>query len=337
MIELLSEPHTENMRQFKGSVYRYTIYGLNLWSEVPLPGTVQVIADAIEPDVSVHLMPAGLKAPTEGTVVRSQPCPVHGFDILEHRGDAGIWFWIRAVGTFHVKPDMRHIDLYPDAWGDEHVPGYWLLSIVLPFVRNKLVGPTLHASAVMTEGRTIAFIGFPGQGKTTMAASFLRRGAALVTDDALPILVRDGKAYGVPGPPFMKVWDQTVEHTFQLSEDLPNLTVESQKKLLTVDGRYDLAQSATPLDAVYLLERYDPAKAGHSDVVITPAKTRHALGSLMLHTCANAYFLPVEEAVLLTVYSKVISTVAVKTLRYPDGFEYQDEVHSCLLRDLTIV
>jgi hypothetical protein len=49
----------------------------------------------------------------------------------------------------------------------------------------------LHASAVATDGRAIAFIGPPGRGKSTLAALACAAGADLITDDVLRPVLED--------------------------------------------------------------------------------------------------------------------------------------------------
>lgn len=64
----------------------------------------------------------------------------------------------------------------------------------------------LHASAVAVDGRAIGFVGAAGSGKSTLAAALVRRGAALVTDDALMIEVRGGRLVATPTYPGLRLW-----------------------------------------------------------------------------------------------------------------------------------
>lgn len=57
--------------------------------------------------------------------------------------------------------------------------------------------PVLHGSAVNWWGRTVAFAGFSGKGKSTVAALCCAAGARLVSDDVVPLAPYRGQAGGV--------------------------------------------------------------------------------------------------------------------------------------------
>jgi hypothetical protein len=252
----------------------------------------------------------------------------------EYRRPDGVWIWLQAIGTFHIMPDAGRVEVYPDAQVGERELGLALEGPVLLFVRNQHGYPSLHASAVVTEQGVVAFLGPQGRGKSTMAATFLRWGATLLTDDALPLLAREDGVYGAPGPLFMKVWRQTALHALELDDELPNLMAHSDKKLLALDGRYPFAHTPARLHALYVLNRYDPAVAGRTDIGIHTLGRREALVTLMANTSNRAYLLPADEARFLPMYARTVAQAAVHSLSYPDGFAHQDAVHARILADL---
>jgi hypothetical protein len=160
-------------------------------------------------------------APWNSTGLLSPSCPVHGAHMREYRDSDGVWIWLQDIGTFRVAPDGREVDVYPDAGVDDRMLGLAIEGPVLLFVRHLRGYPTLHASAIVTPRGVVAFLGPRGRGKSTMAATFLRRGAALLTDDALPLLVGDDGIYAVPGPPIMKLWSETAQHALEVVDELP--------------------------------------------------------------------------------------------------------------------
>jgi len=105
--------------------------------------------------------------------------------MLVHRGPGGAWIWQRGTATFHIAPDARRVRVYPEGEADERAIGLGLAGPVLLYIVHKLGRPSLHAGAVVTEHGAVGFLGQQGQGKSTITASFLRHGAALLTDDAL--------------------------------------------------------------------------------------------------------------------------------------------------------
>src|SRR5688572_10855207 len=248
----------------RGGPWWYDVYGLHIRSDVRLP-----LGDAgprvQTADVEYVLRDAADRVPApNGQVVASQPCGLHGFDMLVHRGQAGeTWIWHRAIATCHVLPGAHRVDVYPEPEVDEDVLGLLLIGQVAVFVLHQLGTPTLHASATVTERGGVAFLGPKGQGKSTMVAAFLKRGATLLTDDVLPLSVDEKTGvYGSPSLPIMKLWQQTVESTLELGEELPDLVANYDKKLLRVDGRYEFAAAPARLRAFYVLNRYDPSAHG---------------------------------------------------------------------------
>jgi hypothetical protein len=167
-----------------------------------------------------------------------------------------------------------------------------------------------------------------------MAATFLRRGAALLTDDALPLLVGDDGIYAVPGPPIMKLWSETAQHALEVVDELPNLMAASEKKLLALSERYPLAPAPVRVRALYLLDRYDPVARGYTNVAVQRLSLRESLLALTVYTSHRDYLLPSDEAPFLPIYARLATQAAVRTLTYPHGFDYQDAVHTQILADL---
>jgi hypothetical protein len=252
----------------------------------------------------------------------------------EYRRPDGVWIQLREIGTFRISPDAKSVDVYAEHPADDQAIGLALAGPVLTFVRHKLGCPSLHASAIVTTHGAVAFLGPRGRGKSTMAASFMRRGALLLTDDALPLLGQDNGIHGVPGPAFMKVWHETAAHTLNLAGELPNLMANVEKRLFALDGHYEPAARPARLRALYLLDRYDPIATGRHDVAFQPLRGRAALVPLLVHTAIRAYLLPTEEALLLRTYVQLLGQAPLHVLSYPGGFAYQEAVHERILGHL---
>jgi hypothetical protein len=262
------------------------------------------------------------------------PCHDNRVVARVHRGRADAWFWFDSLGTSHVRPGAGTVDVYTADSADERALGLLLAGQVSVFLLHQSGTPTLHASAVATEHGAAAFFGPKGRGKSTMAASFLRRAATLLTDDVLALQVRDGVVEGVPGPALMKVWSATARHTLELSDELPNLMAGLDKKLLSLDGRYPLAVSAIPLRALYVLNRYDPDAAGSTSVSLRTLTSREGLAVLFAQISHGAHLEPAEVARFLPVYSRLLAQAPVRVLSYPDGFAQQEAVCERIMSDL---
>jgi hypothetical protein len=328
------EPVRTVARERRAASCNYALYDLCVSSEVPLFGAPMLLEATSTPDVVVQRIDSMRPLVVDQPAVAEIACPVHGPHMREYRDASGVWIWLQAIGTFHVAPDGRQVDVYPDAGVDERMLSLALDGPVLLFVRHLRGYPTLHASAVVTPRGVVAFLGPRGRGKSTMAATFLRRGAALLTDDALPLIVGDGDIYVVPGPPIMKLWSATAQHALEMDDELPNLMAASEKKLLTLSERYPLTAAPVRLHALYLLDRYDPIARGHSDVALRRLSQRDSLLAMMAYTSNRDYLLPSDEAPFLPIYARLAAQAPVCALAYPHGFEYQDTVHGRILADL---
>jgi hypothetical protein len=116
---------------------------------------------------------------------------------------------------------------------------------------------------------------------------------------------------------------------------LPCLTATFEKRLLLLDERHARAQAPARLRALYILRRYDPDRAGRDDVSIAPLRGRAAYTALLAQTLNAAFLHPAEAARLLPLYQRLLAQARVRTLEYPHGFRYQDQVRERILADLS--
>jgi hypothetical protein len=317
----------------------YLAYGLRIRSDVPLP----IPAEAADGDPAANVLFAraapGQPAPQpDGPPVAGLPCdgPCHNgaMVMLAHRGPGGTWFWHEGLATCHIAPDARRIDVYPAPDADERALGLILAGPVLTFVLHQLGYPCLHASAILAAPGGVAFLGPSGQGKSTLAAGFLRDGVALLSDDILALRATGDGIECLPGLPLMKVWPETAERALALEEELPCLTPTFEKRLLALDGRHARAGAPARLRALYILRRYDPTRADRDDVAITPLRGRAAHTALLAQTLNTALLHSAEAARLLPLYQRLLAQASVRLLAYPHGYQYQGQVRERILADL---
>ncbi|UBF26553.1 hypothetical protein K9N68_00625 [Kovacikia minuta CCNUW1] len=136
-----------------------------------------------EPDLGVHLYPQS------------------DFDILHFPASGDFYIWsdrILCHPTTPANPIQLEIDF---------------LGTVLSFWLERQGLPALHASAIVfPTGGTAGFLATSQGGKSSLAAAFIQRGCALLTDDILP-LEWDGRTVtGRPGYAQMRLWPDQAEH-----------------------------------------------------------------------------------------------------------------------------
>jgi hypothetical protein len=313
----------------------YSMYGCTVRSAVPLPLAPRPELEGDEPAWVFNRAEPGRPPPDpDGPLVARQRCEHGSVNVAISRGPGGTWFWHRALGTCHVSPDARRVDVYPAPGADEALLGLLLAGQVSTFILHRLGYPCLHASAVVVGDGAVAFLGPKGQGKSTMAAAFLRRGATLLTDDALPLEATDSGVFGSPGLAMMKLWPEAAEGTLATGTELPCLAANLEKRLLAIGGRFPFAETAARIRGIYVLDRYDPCAAGRNDCRVRTMGGREGLAALIAQTSAGSFLQPDEVAALLPLYARLAAQAPVRVLSYPSGFEHQAAVHAAVLADL---
>ncbi|MGA3218404.1 MAG: hypothetical protein ABSE77_04880 [Acidimicrobiales bacterium] len=140
--------------------------------------------------------------PADVVVVRGEDRPVPGERpseevIAERVVDGCAWYTFaqrgeEVVGRFYGLADFeidgsgQRVTYYRDPAARD------LVAILIPgslvaYLLSSAGRLVLHASAVEVDGAALAFVGFSGQGKTTVATLLCAEGYPLVTDDLLPV------------------------------------------------------------------------------------------------------------------------------------------------------
>ena len=162
----------------------YRLYGLNIESDLEL--WAPAVASSERADVQMRL--------GERREVPTVEPPGVLLGQLSFQGQKG-YAVSRSESDYHIRffgnceiiinPALDRVVFYlaPDA--DERLASLYATSNVLSVLLVLQGQHVLHASAVCLDGAVFAFCGPSGSGKSTTAAALHRRGATVVTDDAL--------------------------------------------------------------------------------------------------------------------------------------------------------
>ncbi|HEU5424329.1 MAG TPA: hypothetical protein VFU72_12360 [Nitrolancea sp.] len=313
------------------------MFGLRVDSAVSLPIPALGDADDSRPDVRIVWEDRAAAPAGQPRAETRCYCPFHAGRVVMrvYREDKHSWIWHEGAGTSRVADDGRTITLTAGTDViDERVRGLILAGLGSMFVLHHRGVPCLHAAAVLLDGCAVAFLGAKGQGKSTLVSGLLRRQGTLLTDDILPLQHEPEGISGLPSLPIMKLWDGSVTHALGVTDDLPVLTQNLDKRLFTLDERFTFATEPVRLRAIYLLDRYDPLTAGEPGITVEPVARREALMTLLAQTPLRPYLTPEELAGLLPLYQSLLLQAPLRRLRYPSGFAYQDTVYARLRADL---
>lgn len=194
--------------------------------------------------------------------------------------------------------------------------------------------PVLHGSAVTVEGRTIAFLGRSGVGKSLLCAELLRAGCGFVSDDGVA-LRRDRRGHWIcpPGPPFLRLWPSGLEGRLGIDPaTLPKVQRSLEKRRLPPEAEASSPRpDERPLRAIYLLRRR-PETGG--SVEISACRPRDALARLIEHGVAVGPAAALGlSARRLRLLADVVEAVPVRVLRYPSGAGTAARIREALDRD----
>ncbi len=239
---------------------RYSVFGLVLESELPLPELFPAPVDA-SADVTIRWGPAGdthLITPDEVNLV------------------------IPKVGAYRVRGGSEMWVSPVEGASDRNIRLFLLGSALGAIVHQRGLLP-LHANAIEIDGRAVAFMGHSGAGKSTMAAWFLDRGHRILADDVC-VVVPDaaGVPMAYPGIPRLRLWREALERSgratdgFELAfDDLDKWNVPTPRPRQS---------GPIPLDHIYLLK-----KAEESAPEIVRLSGIEAVDALVANTYRGGY------------------------------------------------
>lgn len=264
----------------------YSAYGLSIGCDFPLPELMPLEA-VPNPDVRVRLADScGESLEPLESLECARANPVQAFCRLRRNLAEIAW---PDVGRFHLEMgrDVRiePAPEVPETTLRAHFEGP-VLSMLL-YQRGFLV---LHASAaalfdLSDEWGAVGFLGYSGDGKSTMAAALHARGHRMVSDDIVAVPLPGAAApldsrfhlYSsapaqrfplvFPAYPQLRLWPQSVRALGEDASVLPLLYPHQERRVRRVAQGFETA--GVPLRALFVLEesenltlrRFTPAQA----------------------------------------------------------------------------
>ncbi|MBI2864245.1 MAG: hypothetical protein HYX94_06740 [Chloroflexi bacterium] len=232
--------------------FSYVAYGLNVDSELECPGLFPGNGAA---DVRVRFgcAPERLESPkAEGPFFQAKP----GQLLLS----------IDRVARFLVA-DGSDIVIEPAPGACEEVIRTFLVGSLFGALLHQRGMLPLHASAVEMGGGAVAFAGPPGRGKSTLAATFFRRGHRVLADDVCAVSL-DGQGRPVlsPGYPRLNLRPDSLARMSIAPDDLPCTQNAAKRALPVGDG---FSPAPVPLRALFELHTSELDKLEVAEVVGT--------------------------------------------------------------------
>ncbi len=284
----------------------------DLGHHAPADARVDVIVD-IDPR---PLAPDVARRPLEGRVVAHLGDEARYHELVVHDTDRAT-LRFGDLADFSIDRSARRQGTGPSvvsAHVIEHADGSLIPLLVAGTLLSALLmldgHVVLHASAVETDGGTVAFVGTSGSGKSTLATMACLAGARLVSDDVLRVGVIDGAAVCHRGAAHLRLRPGAVGL----------LDGSSQPDTRTADGRRVFAPS-TPdrpvvqLDAVVLPLLCPPEAA----ITRTRLGTKQALFALLGAPRVSNWTDPTTSAQHLATLLDLVERVPVYAVEIPWG------------------
>ncbi len=236
------------------------------------------------------------------------------------------------MGEFLVSQDGRDIACAPAPGAHEESFQVYLLGQAFSFALVKAGCEPLHATVVERNGEAIALVGESGQGKSTLAASFLATGLRLLTDDLMLLSPGEPPLLAYPGPPRIKLLPDAAERIIGPEASKVPMNPETDKHVFPVPASSQCRDPAR-LRGIYVLEHGEPSR---QEIRIEPLAGREAFMALVGHTFNRYLSDPERLRRQLVEMTRVLNAVPVKRIVYPPVFERLEDVRDALLRDAGI-
>jgi len=308
--------------------FSYSIYGITLESKIAFPNLSETERRRTAREIRISFGKRNFRS----SVPSGHWQAYQGFDYWLSPSDDFALVRSRMTGTFRVNFHKRRIDWKPGRKESldlvRTLVSGRILGLLLPYLEHCL---PLHASTVVLNRQSIGFLGPRGGGKSTLAASFLKKGSNLLSDD-IAIIQKRGRRFLVQrGPAEIRLWPnvarQLKNQRFKGAPVYPG-TVKERISLVSEGPPYDV-QNTAPLASLYLLSR-----RRKGPVRIENLRGQNALAGIL----RNVYNPMVKDPNVLReqfeIATQLIQTVPVKRLIYPTGLRHLARVRQAVLSDL---
>lgn len=184
----------------------------------------------------------------------------------------------------------------------------------------------LHASCVANESGAIAFVGFSGWGKSTLAIRFLREGYRLLSDDVLPICTRKCPPLAYPSHPFVKAKEDTLAKSNKNREKWPKDRFSGKSEVPFIE---EFSNQKRKMKKAYIIE-----EEFREENEVCAMKKTEQIFEIMKHTWANSLISsPKHKKEHLKMSKKLSKKVDLKVLRRKKSMEDMSSVLEVVKKD----
>jgi hypothetical protein len=318
--------------------FTYSVFGLLLRSNLPIPELIPVEMSASGPVVAVHMDASPY---TAGEIPSEPGTLTYTSAYTDGTGEPALRVWKLAAGEFLRLAYYDGTQFWMNRSGTE-LWAQWPNNLTIEDAATYLLGPVLglllrlrgvtclHASAVGFADHAIAFVGSEGAGKSTTAALLARKGCAVISDDVVALMERDRSFYVYPAYPYLCLWPDSVTMVYGADKKLPSFSPNWNKRLLSLAGN-DLRfeAQALPLGAIFVLgERGSVPDAPF----LEPLTLREGLLALVANSYATNLLDKDMRACEFEFLSQLLRRVPIRRLLPSEDPARSDELCAVIFR-----
>jgi len=262
----------------------YRIFNIVLDSQVPIPELAQA-TDSQEVDTfTFSLLEDKVSDDSNIDWFHDWYDPNDVIILSAGRNESNYWLRFPQLVDFEINLNEQTITAYNHTCTADATVRHLLLDQVIPRMLGQQGKLILHAGAVtLANGKTVAFIGQSGWGKSTLVSSFQQQGAGLITDDCLMIEKGNGCVLAIPNYYGIRLFDDSIKAIFGEQKESGDVAHYSSKRRLIMSDSNESKAAPLQLDAIFLLS--DPEAVSESDEVnITAAGGMDAMMTLVAQT-----------------------------------------------------
>ena len=309
----------------------YSYADLTVASTFPLRELLAVQDNAKEsfPDFTLYLLDSPPGEPDQTDWIHHWRTDDEYITLSLARRVDGFLLRFPFLADFIIDAEGSRIGAWAAPDIDDETLRHLLLDQVLPRVLGYKGRLVLHASAVLVNGKAMAFAGNTGAGKSTLAANFQTAGYQVLTDDGLIVTAGESCSFALPVYPGLRLWPQSVAALFE--EPVPDAKVSCYSEKQRIKLPRQVGPSSAKLSALYILSSVnsDDAAGGIGFKRLSP---RDACIELIRYSFQLDVSNIRHSAVLMASASAITQQLPVFTLAYPRDFSILPAVHEAVMK-----
>lgn len=314
----LRSPETRTARRL-AAAHSYEVYGLRIDANRAISGLLPAQVSS-QPDYEVILETApSIDRDDYRLLGREQ----HDALVTLSQSKKTLSYLIEYADGSRFVIDQREriiwCDWPPPFTTDDAVT--YLVGPVLAFVLRLNGVLSLHASAVVVDGRAVLFLGPAGAGKSTLAAAMAERGHAILSDDVSAVIWRHGRPWILPGYPRLRLWTDVAGTIYGRGSELPPLTPNWDKRYVDLEQGNRFQTEEAVIGTIFHLQ---PRVEGEAN--LRRIEGHEAAMAVIGQTSMTTYLDSDMRARELAQVTRLLEYARVFSLSVPDRAESLDSV-----------